>query len=103
MENVQIVRCGRGGCLIGDIIRENDRYYVVRSFSRQLVDGTRENCQYDHCGYRMNIVARPASEEEIAAYLEEKEAQRQRMAAYERKVMERRRLYLASRENASPA
>jgi hypothetical protein len=39
METVQFVRCLRGGCWVGKIVKNAGNLYVVEHYIRQLVDG----------------------------------------------------------------
>jgi hypothetical protein len=94
---MEIVRCGRGGCPVGIIVKNAGILYVVQSSNRQLGDGAGRQCPTNNCGYVLRMTVRPATDTEIANHEREQAEQRERMAAYEAKVLERLRAYLAGR------
>jgi hypothetical protein len=106
METVHLVRCGRSGNAYpaGRVFRDKDQLLTVLASTRINTAGHpgMTVCPKDDCWRIVNVTARLATVEEGTAYVKEEEAQRQRMAAYEQKVMERRAAYLASRGKASP-
>jgi hypothetical protein len=86
MENLHIVRCGRFGNPYppGKVFRHAGQLLAVVLSNRVNTAGHpgMTVCPYDDCWCIVNVTARLATAEECTAYLEEVEAQRQRMAAH---------------------
>jgi hypothetical protein len=101
MEIIHLVRCGRSGNGYPDgrVFRDGERLLTVIPSTRINTAGHpgMTVCPKDDCWRIVNVTARLATDAEIATYEQEQAEQRERLATYEAKVMERRRAYLASR------